>query len=221
MWCVPDLDAEYTKRMMDVLEVYERPYDPKRPVVCVYEKSAQLLEDKRPSTPTQPGSPRKKDYEYVRRGTANLFCGVEPKGQRRTVQVTAQRRASDFAEYMAHLAKTVYASAEKIVVVMDNLNTHKEKSFIERYGEKVGSTLWNRLEIHYTPKHASWLNMAEIEIGVLTRQCLQKRRSSIADLRKHVSAWEKRRNRDKKGITWSFTRKRAHKKFRLNEVYQN
>ena len=220
MWVIPKLTERFIERMMDVLEVYERPYDPKRPVICVDEKSAQLREDARPVQLQSPGKVRKRDNEYVRHGTANVFIGVEPLGKKRVVKTTKRRTGTDFAAYMREMTEVQYPQAEKLVIVMDNLNTHTEKWFIETFGAEAGAQLWDKLEVHYTPAHGSWLNMAEIEISCMVMECMKKRRyETIHKLRYHLKHWERRRNAEGKGITWSFTRKRATTKFHLDTIH--
>lgn len=211
------MTPEYEERMMDVLEVYERPYDPNCPVVCADEKSTQLLEDSRQSIPTKPGKIKKQDYEYKRNGTANIFVAVEPKGKKRHLKVTRRRKGWDFAGFIFWLVTKKYKYAKKIVLVLDNLNTHVgiEKVIINRYGKKLGQRIIEKLEVHYTPKHASWLNMAEIEINVYSNQCLKRRTPTIEELTKHTRAYTKRRNKNQATINWQFTREKAKQKFNL------
>lgn len=204
--------------MMDVLEVYERPYDPNHPVVCLDEKSKQLLEDARKTLGTKPGQVRKCDYEYIRHGTVNLFVAVEPKGKTRTVLVRRKRKKRDFAMVIKYLLTHPYKKADKLVLVTNNLNTHNEGSLMETFGEETGRQLYNRIEWHYTPKHASWLDQAEIEIGVLSRQCLRKPIITIERMRHEVACWVKERNNQRKGINWTFTREKAQEKFQLNKT---
>lgn len=202
--------------MMDVLGVYERPYDPKRPVVCLDEKSKQLLEDARHSLPVQPGQIKRRDYEYIRHGTVNCFVAVEPKGKRRFVIVRKRKKKLDFAAVIKYLLTGPYKDVEMLVLVVDNLNTHNENALIETYGEEEGKILCDRIEWHYTPKHGSWLDMAEIEIAVLSKQCLKKAIATIQKMRHNVACWVKDRNRREKGINWTFTREKAAKKFNLD-----
>jgi hypothetical protein len=217
MWVIPELTDTFIERMLDVLEVYERAYDPHRPAICVDEKSVQLREDARPEHLQSPGKVRKRESEYIRHGTANVFIGIEPLGKKRVVKTTKRRAGTDFAKYMKDLIEKHYAEAEKLVIVMDNLNTHSKKWFVETFGAEKGSCLWDKLEVHYTPAHASWLNMAEIEISCLVMECMKKRTyKTIHQLGYHLKHWQRRRNNGKKGISWSFTRKRAAKKFHLN-----
>ena len=217
MWCVPDLNDEYITRMEDVLDVYEQPYDPRKPLVCLDEKPIQLLDDGRPTIPAKLSDGiKKKDYEYVRNGTANVFCAVEPLAGRHFTKVTNRRTKTDFAEFLKDISDS-YTKVKTIILVMDNLNTHNESSLIERFGEKVGKKIWSRFEVHYTPKHASWLNQAEIAIGIYSRQCLGKDRiGKKTDLESRSEAWNKRANKEKIFITWTFTKKKARKKFKYN-----
>jgi len=191
--------------MEDVLEVYHRPADPDRPVVCMDECSKQLIAEIRDPLPPRPGDVAKYDSEYERRGTANLFMAVEPLAGQRTVQVTDQRKRTDWALFILHLLLTVYAKAKVVVLVMDNLNTHGIASLYEAFDPVIARALASRLEIHYTPKHGSWLNMAETELSVLSRQCLDRRIDSKAILIREVAAWESKRNTVSTKVDWRFT----------------
>lgn len=191
--------------MEDVLEVYHQPYDEKRPLVCLDEASKQLIGETVQPLPAEPGQPERFDYEYVRNGTANLFMISEPLLGQRTVHVTERRTAKDFAEVLRWLAEELHPEAEKIVLVMDNLNTHKLASLYEAFPPEQARRLAERLEIHHTPKHGSWLNMAEIELSVLSRQCLDQRLESQEKLRQEVKAWESERNEQQVEIKWQFT----------------
>ena len=164
--------------MLDVLEVYERPYDKKYPVVCIDEKSKQLLQETRTPLPTEPGKPQRYDYEYKRNGTCNLFVAIEPKGNRRTVRVTKRRTGKDWASFVKYLVDHTYKSVKKLVLVEDNLNTHTKETLVAGLGEKEGKRIAKKIEWHFTPKHASWLDQAEIEIHGLEVQCLQGRGSN-------------------------------------------
>jgi len=190
--------------MEDVLDLYEQPYDPKQPVVCFDEKSVQLLAETRVPQPAAPGRPLRYDYEYERKGTANLFVAVEPLGAWRQVTVTERRTKQDFAHEMARLVDH-YPEADCIRVVLDNLNTHKPTSLYETFPPAEARRILRRLQFHYTPKHGSWLNMAEIEISVLSRQCLRQRIGEVERLQREVASWQAQRNRQ--GITtkWRFT----------------
>lgn len=218
MWCVGQLTAEYRQRMGDLLDLYARPFRAKEPVVCLDEKSKQFLKDSRTPLPMKPGMPRRQDYEYVRAGTCNLFVAVEPKGGRRTVMVTDRRAKTDFVAFVRHLLEQVYATARRVHLVMDNLNTHFRKCFEEVLGVKAAKALLRRVVFHYTPKHASWLNMAEIEIGILDRQCLDRRLPDRATLTAEVDAWQLRRNAEQRGIEWRFTRQDADAKMARHYV---
>lgn len=204
--------------MYDLLDLYARPFRPGEPVICLDEKSKQLLRDSRTPLPIRPGTPIREDYEYLRGGTCNLFVAVEPKGGRRTVVVTDRRAKPDFVAFVQYLLNTVYAKARRVHLVMDNLNTHFRKCFEEVLGLKAAKALLRRVVFHYTPKHASWLNMAEIEIGILDRQCLNRRWPNRATLVAEVDAWQQRRNVDQRGIAWSFTRQDADTKMARHYV---
>ena len=213
MWCVAELDEEYIRKMEDVLETYEQPYDPKEPVVCLDEKPVTLHADVRPASPAAPGREARQDNEYERRGTANVFCAVEPKAGRHFTYATPDRSAVEFAQVAFDLA-TQYPEAETIHLVMDNLNIHRRKSLTDLLGDEIGGEVWGRFTIHYTPTHGSWLNQAEIEIGILSRQCLGTRRiPDLARLRREVRAWNRRVNRARTKINWKFDRRAARRKF--------
>ena len=218
MWCVGRLTAEYRERMYDLLDLYARPFREKEPVICLDEKSKQLLKDSRRPLPIKPGTPMRQDYEYVRAGTCNLFVAVEPKGGRRTVMVTDHRAKTDFVAFVRHLLEQVYATARRIHLVMDNLNTHFRTCFEEVLGVREAKALLRRVVFHYTPKHASWLNMAEIEIGILDRQCLDRRLPDRATLTAEVDAWQLRRNAEQRVIEWLFTRQDADLKMAQHYV---
>ena len=209
MWCIQTIDSEFRKRMYDVLDLYEEDYDPKRPIVCLDEKSKQLTKDKRKPIPMKPGSPEKYDYEYIRNGTANIFMAVEFKAGKRVTQVTERRTMTDFAQFMKVLVIDEYSETEVVRVVSDNLNIHKEKAFYEAFSEDEAKKILKKIEFHYTPKHASWLNAAEIEISVMDEDCTDRRIGGIGMLANEVAAWTKRRNENKKKINWKFTKKIA------------
>ena len=213
----PKANADFVCAMEDVLEVYTRPYDPQRPMVCLDESSKQLVKETRRPIPARPGQPRRVDYEYERNGTANLFMVFEPLAGRRRVKVTDRRTTADFAEVVRQLADKWYPKAEKIILVMDNLNTHKPASLYEVFEPKEARRLLERLEIHYTPKHGSWLDMAETELGVLNNQCLDRRVPNKTTLRSEVAAWEKSRNKARCKINWRFTTKDA--RIKLKRLY--
>ena len=203
--------------MEDVLDAYHRPPDPKRPLVCLDEASTQLIGETAEPVPAEPGRPERFDYEYVRNGTANLFMISEPLTGRRSVTVTDRRTAKDFAEVLRRLADEVHPTAEKIVLVMDNLNAHTTASLDRAFAPKEARRLAERFEIHHTPKHGSWLNVAEIELSVLSRQCLNRRIESIDELRREVSAWEQERNALGPVTRWQFTT--ADARIKLHRLY--
>ncbi len=210
---VAELNEEYIAKMEDVLETYEQPYDPKEPVVCLDEKPVTLHADVRPASPAAPGREARQDNEYERRGTANVFCAVEPKAGRHFTYPTPDRSAVEFAQVAFDLA-TRYPEAETIHLVMDNLNIHRRKSLTDLLGEEIGGEVWDRFTVHYTPTHGSWLNQAEIEIGIFSRQCLGTRRiPDLNILRREVQAWNRRMNRARTKINWKFDRKAARRKF--------
>jgi transposase len=209
MWCVAELDEEYIRRMEDILAVYEKPGSEREPVVCVDEKPVVLHQEVRTPQAMWPGRVARRDGEYQRCGTANVFCGVEPKAGQYFPKVTANRSAPQFADYLLEVAIR-YPQADTIHLVLDNLSSHTRKAVVGRFGEKTGTWLWDRFTVHYTPKHGSWLNQAEIAISLFSRQCLGRRR--IADrttLRKETRAWSRRMNRHGVPIQWAFTRKKA------------
>ena len=213
MWCVTDLNADYIAKMEDVLETYEQPCDPKQPVVCLDEKPVTLHADVRPASPAVPGREARRDSEYERRGTANVFCAVEPKAGRHFTFPTPDRSAFQFAQVVFHLA-IQYPEAETIDLVMDNLNIHRRKSLTDLYGAEVGGEIRDRFTVHYTPTHGSWLNQAEIEIGIFSRQCLGTRRiPDLQTLRREARSWNRRMNRARIRINWKFDRKAARRKF--------
>ena len=212
MWCIETIDSEYRKRMYDVLDLYEEDYDPKRPIICLDEKPKQLIEDKRKPIPMKPGSPEKYDYEYIRNGTANIFVAVEFKAGKRVTQVTESRTMVDFAQFMKDIVIGEYSKAIVLRVITDNLNIHKEKSFYEAFSEDEAKKISEKIEFHYTPKHASWLNAVEIEIGVMDEECTDRRIGDIGTLTNEVAAWTRRRNENKKKINWKFTKKIADEK---------
>lgn len=203
--------------MEDVLEVYHRPQDPSRPMVCMDECSKQLISEVRAPLPPRPGDVAKYDSEYERRGTANIFMAVEPLAGQRSVQVTDQRTRTDWALFIRYLLLTVYPEAAAIVLVMDNLNTHGIASLYEAFDPATARALAARLEIHYTPKHGSWLNMAETELSVLSRQCLDRRIESKELLTTEIAIWATARNQDRTRIDWRFTT--ADARIKLKRLY--
>jgi hypothetical protein len=217
-WCIPpEANAEFVAAMEDVLDVYGRPPAPARPLVCMDEASKQLVKETRPSQPAQPGQSARYDAEYERAGVRNLFLAVAPLDGWRAVQVTEQRTRTDWAAFMRELADRVYPTAERIVVVLDNLNTHGPASFYEAYPPAEARRLAERFEFHYTPKHGSWLNMAEIELSVLGRQCLDRRLPDAPTLEAEVAAWVSRRNGAGATIDWQFTT--ADARIKLKHLY--
>jgi transposase len=217
MWCIPQVDADYVARMEDVLDLYAEAPDPKRPVVCFDESPIQLIGEVRRPIPPKPGQFERYDCEYRRNGTANLFVFVDVNRPWRKVKVTEQRTAKDFAECMRELVDVHYPKADRIRVVLDNLSTHKAGALYQAFAPDEARRVMRRLEFHHTPKHASWLNMVEIEIGVLSQQCLDRRIDSYARLVRETAAWEKRRNAERARINWMFTTENARAK--LARVY--
>ena len=203
--------------MEDVLEVYKRPYNPAIPMICMDETNRQLIEEIRKSIPAQRGQPKRIDYEYRRNGVANLFMMFEPLRSKRFVRVRDRRTREDWALCMQALADDFYPSAEKIVLVSDNLNSHTIGSFYEAFAPPEARRLAERFEIHYTPKHGSWLNMAEIEIGILSRQCLSRPISTKDRMISEVTAWQERRNKANATVDWQFTT--ADARIKLKKLY--
>ena len=219
MWCIPKVDGTYVARMEDVLDLYAEAPDPKRPVVCFDESPTQLVGEVRQPIPAQPGQPERYDCEYRRNGTANLFVFLDVHRPWRKVKVTAQRTSRDFAACMRELVDIHYPQAEQIRVVLDNLSTHSAGALYEAFPASEAHRVLHRLELHYTPKHASWLNMVEIEIGVLRSQCLDRRIGERERLVSEIAAWEKQRNTAAARIKWMFTTERARTK--LARAYPN
>lgn len=217
-WAIPpEHSAEFVAAMEDVLAVYQRPPDPVHPVICMDETSKQLVSETRISLPAGPGQPQREDYEYERHGVANLFLFCEPLTGWREVQVTERRTRIDWAVAMHELSDRHYPAAERITVVLDNLNTHGPASFYETFAPEEARRLTERFEFHYTPKHGSWLNMAEIEFSVLSRQCLNRRIGEAEVLRSEVRAWQQQRNAASKTIDWQFTATDA--RIKLKRLY--
>lgn len=198
--------------MEDILDIYEQPYDSQKPVVCMDEKPYQLLGESKEPLPMRKGSNQKIDSEYVREGTCSIFVFTEPLNGARHLSVRTQRTAKDWAEEVKYLVDVSYPDVEKIILVMDNLNTHKISSLYKAFPAKEARRIVKRLEIHYTPKHGSWLNMAEIELNVMTRQCLTRRIDNVEKLRSELSTWEKERNANIAKINWHFTNNQARVK---------
>jgi transposase len=214
MWCIPKVDGEFAARMEDVLALYAEPSDVRRPVVCFDETPRQLIGEARVPTRAEPGKRARYDYEYVRNGTANVFMFVDVNRPWRHAKVTDQRTALDFADCMRELVDVHYPDAQRIRVVLDNLSTHSAGALYERFPPSEARRILDRLEFHFTPKHASWLNMVEIEIGVLVSQCLDRRIPDKATLVSEVAHWERRRNSERARINWMFTVDRARLKLR-------
>src|SRR6266516_895850 len=213
MWCVAELDEEYIRRMEDILAVYEKPLSTREPVVCVDEKPVVLHQEIRPPQAMRPGRVARRDSEYQRCGTANVFCGVQPKAGRYFLKVTDSRSSPEFADYLLEVAIR-YPEADTIHVGLDYLSSHTRKAVVERFGEKAGGWLWDRFRVHYTPKHGSWLNQAEIEISLFSRRCLGSRRiPTLTILKRQAKAWNRRINRARVKINWKFDRKAARQKF--------
>jgi len=217
-WCIPPkANAEFVCGMEDVLDVYKRPYDPKHPQVCFDERPKQLIAEVRSPLAGYPGQPARYDYEYKRNGVANLFMMFEPLAGKRHVKVTQRRTKKDWAQCIRQMADEIYPKAEKIVLVMDNLNTHSKASLYEAFEPAEAKRIADKLEIHHTPKHGSWLNMAEIEISVMARQCLAERMGDMKHLEKEVLPWECRRNAKQAKVDWRFTAEDA--RIKLKKLY--
>lgn len=218
MWCVPKLDQEFVERMEDVLRLYAKRHDPKYPVICLDEKPLVLHDSKRPGRPAAPGSVGRRDYEYRRLGTANAYCIVEPLTGRRLTHATPRRGYREFAQALKKIARR-YRTAKKIHLVIDNLSVHSIKACIATYGEDEGRQLWNRFRVHFTPKHGSWLNAAEMEVSLLSRECLGRRRLPMLKVVKsEVRAWCKQADRERRPIRWRFRVSDARRKFRYSGI---
>ncbi len=216
MWCIAELDQPYIQKMEDVLAIYEKPYNPAQPVLCLDEKPISLHADVRAPIPAQPGKVAKQDNEYKRCGTANVFGVVEPKAGRHFTTATPNRSGAEFARMVARVVKQ-YPTADTIHLVMDNLNIHCRKSLADHFGEQKGGGIWDRLSVHYTPKHGSWLDQAEIELSLYSRQCLGTRRiPDLETLKRETKAWNRQANRKRTRINWRFTRKKARKLFKYD-----
>ena len=213
----PDASAAFVAAMEDVIEVYHRPHDPDRPVVCVDETSKQLIVETRTPIPAKPGQPRRVDYEYKRNGTANLFMMFAPLEGWRQVNVTDRHAAGDYAQILKELSDTHFPRSSKIVLVQDNLSTHKPASLYEAFPAEEARRLVERFEWHYTPKHGSWLDMAECELSVLSSQCLDRRIPDKESLIKEVAAWQKDRNKKHAKADWQFTT--ADARVKLKRLY--
>jgi hypothetical protein len=206
MWVIPpEHSGEFVAHMEDVLDVYQMPYDPQVPMVCMDEQPVQLIKETRQPLPAAPGKPEKVDDEYERNGTANIFMFTEPLNGTRHVHVTEHRTAVDWANEIRDLLEVRYPEAARVRLVCDNLNTHGIGSLYEAFPPEQARRLASRLEIHHTPKHGSWLNIAEIELSVLTMQCLDRRIPDMETLTKETQQWEQRRNESQKGVDWQFS----------------
>lgn len=218
MWCIPpEQDAEFVWAMENVLEVYHRPYDPRRPVVCMDEKPRQLVAETRRRLSARRGCPERYDYEYRRQGTANIFLFCEPLQGRRRAQVTERRTRQDWAKEIRRLVDEDYPEAERITLVLDNLNIHSPASLYEAFAPAEARRLVEKLEIVPTPKHGSWLNMAEIELSALEKQCLREHTPDESALRRQVETWERDRNNREVAINWQFTT--ADARIKLHRLY--
>lgn len=218
MWCVPELNDQFIGRMEDVLELYARPFNWKEPVVALDERPVQLLDSSRADIAMRPGKPARRDYEYVRCGTANIFCVVAPHTGDRLTRATRNRTGIAYARMLARIAKR-YPNARTIHLVQDNLSTHTERSLVVAFGERDGQELWHRFTVHYTPKHGSWLNVAEIEASLVSRECLGHRRiADLRTLRREVAAWRKRATLQSRTIDWKFNVHDARRVFRYDGI---
>jgi len=214
MWCIPAVSAAFVAAMEHILDLYELPYDPRYPLVCFDETNKQLIMERRLPLPPQPGQAARYDYEYRRNGTRNLFMFFEPLASYRHIKVTERRTMQDFAHSMRWLVDVCYPDAKQIRVVLDNLNTHQPASLYETFEPAEANRILKRLEFHYTPKHGSWLNMAEIEFSVFSRQCLARRIPDEETLKRQVRALENERNANQATVNWQFTSRDARTKLK-------
>ena len=218
MWCVPAVDEEFIQRMENVLKLYARPFRWDEPVVALDERPVQLLDAARDGGPMRPGRLARTDYEYVRRGTANIFCVVEPLTGDRLTYASQNRKAAAYARTLARIERK-YPTAKTIHLVQDNLSTHTQRSLITTFGAEEGNRLWRRFTVHYTPKHASWLNVAELEASLVARECLGARRiGTLAVLRREVAAWRRRASSQNRTIEWRFRVHDARRVFRYDGI---
>jgi len=218
MWCVPEINREFIDRMEDLLTLYAKALTHQEPVVCLDERPVQLLGSKRLGQPLCPGSVAKRDYEYVRRGTANIFCVVEPRAGRHQTHATPHRAGLAFARALRRIASR-YPKAKTIHLVLDNLSTHSEKSLKRHLGELAGKRLWRRFTVHYTPKHGSWLNPAEMEASLVSRECLGNRRlETFKALRHEVAIWNRRADNARRPIDWKWRVSDARRVFRYDGI---
>ena len=218
MWCIQAITEQYRTRMYRLLKLYQQGYNPNEPLVCMDEKSKQLLQDSRQPIKAKPGKLEKYDYEYKRKGTCNIFLAVAPKAGTRIVKVTDTRTKEDFAYFVEDLVEKHFRKTNYIQLVLDNLNTHFEGSLIETFGKRKATRLLKKIRFIYTPKHGSWLNMAEIEINIMDRQCTGGRIESKEKLTSNVMIWSKERNDKQCDIEWKFTRQDADKKLSKHYV---
>jgi len=217
-WVIPpQQNAAFVANMEDVLEVYKRPYNPAIPVICMDEQPTQLIKETRMKIAVEPGKVERVDYEYERNGTATNFMFTEPLGRWRKVNIRQRKTSIDWAYEVKELLDQDYPDAEKVILVMDNLNTHKVASFYEAFDPKEARRLAERREIHYTPKHGSWLNVAEIELSVFTQQCLDRRIPDRDTLQQEAKAWYRKRNGNQKAVDWQFTTEKA--RIKLKRLY--
>lgn len=212
MWCIGRITARYRQRMYQLLELYQQAYDADRPVVCMDEKSKQLLQPTTAPLPPKPGRPAFHDYEYRRCGTRNIFVAVEPKAGKRITKVTPTRKKADFAHFIRTLVQQEYPGATEIRLVLDNLNTHFAGSLYETFSPAEAEQILQKITFYYTPIHGSWLNMAEIELAAMQRECLPDRIATEQQLSQQLQAWTRQRNAEKKTIQWRFTRQDADQK---------
>lgn len=218
MWCVPEIDQEFVECMEDILRLYARPYRASEPIICLDERPVQLLDPARADVALRPGRLGRVDYEYVREGTASIFCIVEPLTGRRLTYASKNRKGRAFARALQRIARR-YNGARKIHLVMDNLNTHCRKSLTDALGPVAGRRLWNRFKVHHTPKHASWLNSAEMEASLVSRECLGRRCiGHLHALKSQVAAWRAQADRCRRPIRWRFKVKDARRIFRYDEI---
>lgn len=218
MWCIPTVTPLFITRMEHLLELYARPYNAEEPVVCLDEKSKQLLGEARQPLALRANRPKRTDYEYVRRGTRNIFVAVEPQAGYRQVTVTKRRTKRDFAHFIKNLVDGPYQEARTLHIVLDNLNTHFTGSLTLAFGEAEAARILAKIEFHYTPKHASWLNMAEIEIGIMSSQALKQKFATDHRMKKVLAVWQTYRNRHHEKIHWRFTVVDARRKFKYNST---
>jgi transposase len=218
MWCVPEINQEFVDRMEDVLALYARPYKKAEPVVCLDERPVQLLDPARRGLPIQPGRPARTDYEYVREGTANVFCIVEPITGSRLTYASANRNGRSFARALWRIARR-YRRTQRIHLILDNLSTHSQRCVVDALGAGPGRRLWRRFVVHYTPKHASWLNAAEMEASLVSRECIGGRRiGHLHTLKSQIASWRRRAERDHRPIRWKFTVSDARRVFRYDGI---